>query len=119
VMMPLRIIVLLTLSLFCLPSLALAAQCGEIFPQGITDNINPNLGADGLDLTGRTLGAEAWPANGGQLDSGEYVFEGSTLTNYSLELAPGAEVTIFVDGNVWRRRQGQSGRRAQSTAHNR
>ena len=99
-MMPLRIIVLLTLSLFCLPSLALAAQCGEIFPQGITDNINPNLGADGLDLTGRTLGAEAWPANGGQLDSGEYVFEGSTLTNYSLELAPGAEVTIFVDGSL-------------------
>jgi len=100
VMIPIRIIVLLTLTLICLPSLAFAAQCSDIFPQGLTDNINPNLGANGLDLSGRTSGAEAWPASGVRLDSGEYVFEGTTLTNYTLELAPGAEVTIFVDGNL-------------------
>jgi MSHA biogenesis protein MshQ len=34
------------------------------------------------------------------LNSGEYVFEADTLTNYSLELAPGAEVTIFVENDL-------------------
>jgi MSHA biogenesis protein MshQ len=84
------------------PSLAFAAQCSDIFVQGQTDNVNPNLAAAGdtLDLSGKTNNSKQWPTSENALASGDYVFQGDTLSNYDLELAAGAEVRIFVDGSL-------------------
>jgi len=101
VMSFIRVLKLLFVLLLAAPNVVLAVECSEIFPEG--QRTNPNLAAGGntLELAGRTSPGEPWPATGGQpLQAGEYIFNGRTLTDYRLEVAPGAEVTIFVDGDL-------------------
>ena len=74
-----------------------AAECADVFSRGV----NPNLGSGGLDLSGVQWGTNVWPASGSSLSGGDYYFSGSSLgNNYSLSIAPGEQVRIFVNGSL-------------------
>lgn len=90
---------------FCLIAMALAlvsrslhaAECADVF----ASDINSNLGADGLNLTGVPWGSDSWPTSGSTLTTGDYYFSGTTLgNNYSLSIASGEQVRIFVSGSL-------------------
>ena len=76
----------------------LAAQCTEVF--GDADGVNGNLGSEGLDLSGVPWAEGGWPPSGTPQSGGERYVSGSSIGNYELELSPGAELVIFVNGNL-------------------
>jgi len=85
---------------FVLQSLALsvhAAQCTDVFAGGLTDN----LGDNGLDLSTVPWQSNTWPASGTTLAGGDYYFGGDDRPeDYSLQVASGEQVRIFVSGSL-------------------
>lgn len=91
-------VVLLLLSCFLSFSVSLhAATCSDVFE----NEINDNLGANGLDLSGVPWADNAWPPSGSTLQGGDYYFEGGNLPdNYELSVDDNEQVRIFVSGNL-------------------
>lgn len=74
-----------------------AAQCSNVFQ----NQINGSLGSNGLDLSEVSWSDGAWPSSGSTLTAGDYFFGGVNLpADYRLNVAPGAQVRIFVSGSL-------------------
>ena len=94
--------VLISFSLVAAMPLLAQPLCSDLFadPSGI----NPNLGADGIspfDLASVPWQNTPWPDSGTTLTGGSYYFAGfSPDNNYSLQIAPLAQVTLYVNGSI-------------------
>lgn len=77
-----------------------AGLCSDTF--GNSSGINANLPPSSqLDLSGVSWKNKSWPASGSTLTSGDYYFAQATLPYfYSLNIASGAKVRIFVNGSL-------------------
>lgn len=74
-----------------------AAECSGIF----AGEINDNLGANGLDLSGVPWSNNSWPQSGSTLQGGDYYFDGGILPeDYQLNIDDDEQVRIFVAGNL-------------------
>ncbi|MEM0515068.1 DUF6701 domain-containing protein [Pseudoalteromonas sp. YIC-827] len=108
---PLRRLFLLGLIMaFSLLSLGAhaAPRCEDIFTGLVNDNLlGTEGGIDPIDLSNVPWRSNPWPPDGSTLGSGSYYFKtldsrGSRppMKSYSLYIAPGAKVTIYVNSNI-------------------
>lgn len=70
-------------------------ECSAAFPS--EDGRNPN---NRLDLSDAQFGVEPWPDSGTTLSGGTYRFQGDDLNQYTLNVASGESVLIFINGSV-------------------
>ncbi|MEO2267819.1 LamG domain-containing protein [Pseudoalteromonas sp. YIC-656] len=92
---------MLLLLMMVAPQVWATARCDSIF----TGPINDNLADTGSGIAQEDLDAfpwqdNPWPPSGTTLSGGDYYFTNLTYNNnYNLFIAPGARVTIYVNGS--------------------